>query len=85
MWRIQAMAANRRRRRSSGADDIAEAIHRMVDAMQPTLAAQPRTAIAPVRVLTVKISCATSQLSSLARLPPMKRMHGSSSVRKSSK
>jgi len=46
------MAANRRRR-SSGADDIAEAIHRMVDAMQTPVAAQPRTAIALVRVPTV--------------------------------
>jgi len=53
MWRIQAMAANRRRR-SGGADDIAEAIHRMVDAMQPPVAAQPRTATAPVRVPTMK-------------------------------
>jgi len=53
MWRIQAMAANRRRR-SSGADDIAEAIHRMVDAMQPPVAAQPRTAIALVRVPIVE-------------------------------
>jgi len=32
------MAANRRRR-NSGADDIVEAIHRMVDAMQPPVAA----------------------------------------------
>jgi len=32
MWLIQAMASNRRRR-GSGTDDIAEAIHRMVDAM----------------------------------------------------
>jgi len=37
MWRIQAMAANRRR--SSGTNDIVEAIHRMVDAMQPPVAA----------------------------------------------
>jgi len=35
------MAANRRTR-SSGADDIAEAIHRMLDAMQPPVEAQPR-------------------------------------------
>jgi len=53
MWRIQALAANRRRG-SSGADDIAEAIHWMVDAMQPPVAAQPRTAIAPIRVPTVE-------------------------------
>jgi len=53
MWCIQAMAANRRRK-SSGADDIAEAIHRMVDAMQPPVAAQPRTTIAPIRVPTVE-------------------------------
>jgi len=53
MWRIQAMAANRRRR-SSGADDIAEVIHRMVDAMQPPVAAQPTTTIAPIKVPTVE-------------------------------
>ncbi|XP_027941232.1 uncharacterized protein LOC114195034 [Vigna unguiculata] len=47
------MAANRRRR-NSGVDDIAEAIHRMVDAMQTLVAAQPRTTIAPVRVPTVE-------------------------------
>ncbi|XP_027905594.1 uncharacterized protein LOC114165125 [Vigna unguiculata] len=47
------MAANKRRR-SSGADDIAEAIHRMVDAMQPLVVAQPRTVIAPIRVPTVE-------------------------------
>jgi len=32
MWRIQAMT-NRRRRNNAGADEIAQAIHRMVDAM----------------------------------------------------
>jgi len=53
MWRIQAITANRRRR-SSGADDIAEAIHWMMDAMQVPVSAQPRTAIAPVRVPTVE-------------------------------
>jgi len=53
MWRIQAMTANKRRR-SSGDDDIIEAIHRMVDAMQVPIAAQPRTTIAPVRVPTVE-------------------------------
>ena len=48
------MTANRRRR-SSGVDDIAEAIHRIVDTMQTmTIAAQPRTTIAPVKVLTVE-------------------------------
>jgi len=54
MWRIQAVVANRRRRSGNGADDIAEAIHWMVDAMQPLVAAQPRTAIAPVRVPTME-------------------------------
>jgi len=34
MWRIQAMASRRRRRNANGVDEIAEAIHRMVDAMQ---------------------------------------------------
>jgi len=38
MWHIQAMAANRKRM-SSGADDIAEAIHQMMDAMQTPVAA----------------------------------------------
>jgi len=33
--------ANRRRRNNAGADEIAQAIHRMVDAMQP-IATQPR-------------------------------------------
>ena len=47
------MAANRRRR-SGGADDIVEAIHRMVYAIQPPVVAQPRRAIAPVRVPTVE-------------------------------
>ena len=41
-------------RRNSGADDIAEAIHRMVDAMQTSVAAQPRAAIAPFRVPTME-------------------------------
>ena len=54
MWRIQAMSANRRRRNKNGVDDIAEAILRMVDAMQPPVAALPRMAIAPVRVPTVE-------------------------------
>ena len=54
MWRIQAMAANRSRTNRNGADDIAKAIRRMVDAMQPLVAAQPRAVIAPVRVPTVK-------------------------------
>jgi len=43
------MVANRRRR-NSGVDDITEAIHRMVDAMQTPVAAQCRAAMAPVRV-----------------------------------
>jgi len=54
MWRIQVMTANRRRRSGTGADDITEAIHRMVDAMQPSVAAQPRMAIEQVRVPTVE-------------------------------
>ena len=37
MWRIQAMA-NRRRRNDAGADEIAQAIQRMVDAMQSVAA-----------------------------------------------
>jgi len=54
MWRIQAMAAHRRRRNVNGADKIAEVIHRMVDAMQNPIPAQPRVAIALVRVSTVE-------------------------------
>jgi len=52
MWRAQAMA-NRRRRNTVGADDIAQAIYRMVDAMQP-IAAQPRVMVAPVRPVTME-------------------------------
>jgi len=37
MWRAQAME-NRRRRNNVGADEIANAIHKMVDAMQPVVA-----------------------------------------------
>jgi len=48
------MAANRRRRNGNGVDDIAKAIHLMVDVMQPPVAAQPRTAIAPIRVPTME-------------------------------
>jgi len=52
MWRAQAMA-NKRRRNNVGADDIAQAIHRLVDAMQP-IAAQPRAVVAPVRLVTME-------------------------------
>jgi len=52
MWRAQAMA-NRRRRNNTGADEIANAIHRMVDAMHP-VAAQPRAMIPPVRPVTME-------------------------------
>jgi len=52
MWRAQAMA-NRRRRNTAGADEIANAIHRMVDAMQP-VAAPPRAMIPPVRPVTME-------------------------------
>jgi len=54
MWRIQAMTAHRRRRNTNGADEIAEAIHRMVDAMQNPIPALPRVTIALVRVATVE-------------------------------
>ena len=52
MWRAQAMA-NRRRRNTAEADDIAQAIHRMVDAMQP-IAAPPRAVVAPTRPVTIE-------------------------------
>jgi len=52
MWRIQAMA-NRSRRNDVGADEIAQAIHRMVDAMQP-VAAQPRAMVLPTRLVTME-------------------------------
>jgi len=45
--------ANRRKRNTVGADEIAQAIHRMVDAMQP-IVAQPRVAVAPVRLVTME-------------------------------
>jgi len=40
--------ANKRRRNTTGADEITNAIHRMVDAMQP-VAAQLRAMIPPIR------------------------------------
>jgi len=52
MWRAQAMA-NRRRRNNVRADENANAIHRMVDAMQP-VAAQLRAMIPPVRPATME-------------------------------
>ena len=52
MWRAQAMA-NWRRRNTVGADEIANVIHRMVDAMQP-VAVQPRAMIPPVRPVTME-------------------------------
>jgi len=52
MWRAQAMA-NWRRRNTVGADEIANAIHRMVDAMQH-VATQPRAMIPPIRLVTME-------------------------------
>jgi len=52
MWRARAMA-NRRRRNTTGADNIAQAIHRMVDAMQP-IAAPPRVVVAPTRPVSME-------------------------------
>jgi len=52
MWRSQALA-NRRRRDNTGADEIAHAIHRMVDAIQPS-AAQPKAKVAPTRPMTME-------------------------------
>jgi len=52
MWHAQAMA-NRRRRSNDGADEIAQAIHRIVDAMQP-IAAQPRAVVAPTHHVTME-------------------------------
>jgi len=52
MWLAQPMA-NRWRRNNVGVDDIAQAIHRMVDAMQP-IAAQPRVVVAPTRPMTME-------------------------------
>jgi len=52
MWRAQAMA-NWRRRNTAGTDEIANVIHRMVDAMQP-VAAQPRAMVPLVRLVTME-------------------------------
>jgi len=52
MWRAQAMA-NRRRRNTVGANDIAQAIHRMVDAMQP-IVVPPRAVVAPTRPVSME-------------------------------
>ena len=45
--------ANRRHRNNAGADEIANVIHRMVDAMQPVVA-QPWAMIPPTRPVTMK-------------------------------
>jgi len=45
--------ANRRRRNDADADKIAQAIHRMVDAMQP-IVAQPRAMVPPMRPVTME-------------------------------
>jgi len=45
--------ANRRRRNTTGADDIAQAIHRMVDAMQP-ITAPPKAIVAPTRPVSME-------------------------------
>jgi len=52
MWRAQAMA-NRRRRNTADTDEIANAIHRMVDAMQ-LVAAPQRAMIPPARPVTME-------------------------------
>jgi len=52
MWPAQALA-NKRRRDNTGADEIAHAIHRMVDVMQPN-AAQPKARVAPTRPVTME-------------------------------
>jgi len=52
MWRAHAMA-NRRCRNTVGADENTNAIHMMVDAMQP-VAAQLRAMIPPVRPMTME-------------------------------
>ena len=52
MWRAQAVG-NRRRRNNTGTDDIAQVIHRMVDAMQP-IVVPPRAIVAPTRLVTME-------------------------------
>jgi len=52
MWHAQAMT-NRRRKNTIGANDIAQVIHRMVDAMQPTVA-PPRVIVAPTRPISME-------------------------------
>ena len=45
--------ANKRKRNATGADDIAQAIHRMVNAMQP-IVAPPRAIVAPGRLISME-------------------------------
>jgi len=52
MWRAQAMA-NRRPKNNAWANEIANAIYRMVDAVQP-IAVQPMAIIPPVRPVTMQ-------------------------------
>ncbi|XP_027905956.1 uncharacterized protein LOC114165566 [Vigna unguiculata] len=51
-WHLTVMA-NRRRRNDVGIDEIAHAIHKMVDEMQP-VAVQPRAMVPPARAVTME-------------------------------
>jgi len=44
---------NKRKRNAAGADDIAQAIHQMVDAMQ-SIAVQPRAIVTPAHPITME-------------------------------
>jgi len=52
MWRALALA-NKRRRDNTRADEIAHAIHRMVDVVQPN-EAQSRARVTPTRAVTME-------------------------------
>jgi len=80
MWRAQAMV-NMRRRNTAGADEIANTIHRMVDAMQP-VATPPRAMIPHVRPVTMEDLCVISRRNSLGKPPPMRQTRGYESVRR---
>jgi len=52
MWRAQAVTI-KRRRNNARADEIAHAIHWMVDVMQP-IATPPKAMVAPTRPVTME-------------------------------
>ena len=73
--------ANMRRRNTAGADEIANAIHRMVDAMQP-VAAPPGAMIPPVRPVTMEDFMRHKPAKFTGKATQMRLTHGFVNVRR---